>query len=1237
MTIDSDPLAPEEEAAGAPGTWRPFTFADLDRLREGDVDEPDDTAEPEDPEADYQSWRERVDESQLIDTARRPQGVQVAMSGAMGLPSVMPVPSPRRSREIAGAAAGAAGAAVSDVARGAVEGPRQIVGGASDALRNFALGLDSLATWLNDHVADLRLPSTGVDALDNPLRAIAGDGPQVSPPTTTTGSILRESVRFLSAFIPASRAMSAMGVTGGMANSTAAGALADFATTPGSAPNLANLVRELPILGELATNPEDPELLNRARTALVGAGVGVLTEGVLRGIRVMAHGRAAGQAQAAEQAAQQRIEADAAAMNARVRQTLGDPDAPLLTVRRRPPDQAVQRAAAAEAATAEGGITAPIMAGRAEMALDSGMPARATVGDPEVMVNFARINTPDDVRSVIGQMVEHYAPDIDLARRGIRSNEATQEAADALGMTVPQLLRRRSGQPLNAEEALAARRLLSESGTRLAEAARAAAAPTASPADQYAFRRLMATHYAIQSEVIGARTETARALQSWAIPAGAGGDAARAIETLVTQSGGYDVSRDLAMRIADLSARGLPDGAINATIRRGWAARTRDAVMESYVLGLLWNPSTHIANTTGNTLVALQQVYERATAAGIGTLMGSEAGERVAPGEGAAYLYGMSSSIRDAFRLASEALRTGQSAHLPGTFDRPRTPAITAAAFNLDEAGGLGRFVDYVGRVTRIPGHLLAGADAFFSTLNFRGEIHAQALRQAWSEGLRDDAMVRRVAELVANPSEAIRLRAADAALYATFQNEPGRIAQTLMRLRNARGADDSAVSQLNPMFLVMPYVRTPSNIMAYTFERTPLAPLVAHWRADVAAGGARRDLALARVATGSAILLAGLDAANNGLITGGGPERGAGREVQARQGWQPYSVRIGDTYISYNRLDPLGMMLATAANLHEAFTRGDVQPEDVDEWNEVLAAGITAISRSVVDRSYFRGTADLFALIHDPRQQTRGYVNNMVASSMPLTSLFGGVERAMDPAMRETNNPLDAIQARIPVLSERLIPRRNLWGQALGTDEVFGDRDEAQRNGGALMRVYNWASPLRASRTIESPIDAELQRLNYAPERIRPQTSMAGVTVNMREYPRAYDAYVRRAGNELALPEFGGLGLRDYLNAVVSGEGGNETTQRDHRRFQSMTEGRQGQRANFISSAITRARQAAARSVIEDPQFSDFRVYWESQRGRRAEQRPDITPRWMPAAEGEQPAPTPQRRQRRASQGERP
>ena len=53
-----------------------------------------------------------------------------------------------------------------------------------------------------------------------------------------------------------------------------------------------------------------------------------------------------------------------------------------------------------------------------------------------------------------------------------------------------------------------------------------------------------------------------------------------------------------------------------------------------------------------------------------------------------------------------------------------------------------------------------------------------------------------------------------------------------------------------------------------------------------------------------------------DGTITGSAPRDRGRADLMRADGWQPYSIRIGDTYYSYQRLDPLAMTLGTPAGV---------------------------------------------------------------------------------------------------------------------------------------------------------------------------------------------------------------------------------------------------------------------------------------------------------------------------------
>jgi hypothetical protein len=1100
---------------------------------------------------------------------------------AAGLPARAPVRitvRPQREDPVGDTISSVAG----DIGKGFIEAPGAIAKGIFNASRTAVTGalgaLDDVAEWANSKV-DLKVdvPTTGFETIDklvsNPIKGASDLLPGKLPkPESVTGNVVYEGARFLTGFFPAMRAMKAV-KAGEVAGALGAGAISEFATQDPGEKSISSLISSVPALKNpvtdyLSTNPDDPEGLNRLRHAVEGLGFGALSEGVVRGIRAIAHSKRSSSEMQLQRKRYGEVQAEAEAF-------LGDPKRPLV--------EKLNRAIA----QTETGV--PDHVGAKALSRAGSKGAGEVASSSEVYINFGRIESPDDVKAVIRDMSTAFKGEIDEARRGIQSNEETKKLADALGMSVEDLLARRKGQPMNAEESLGARRLWAASAEKLLEASRRAADANAGPVDLYNFRRMLAIHHAVQSEVIAARTETARALQAWSIPAGGGVEKARSIEMLLDNAGGADVSTELARRISTLADSNLPPGALADIVRRGWTATTMDAVKEAYVLGLLWNPTTHLVNSASNLIVAFQSVYERAVASKIGDVLGTAADSRVVDGEAVAMAYGMISSMKDAFSLAARALRTGETGAGLGKVDLPRERAISSATFSREMAHGaadaeafaqsaMGRAVDFIGAVNGVPGNVLAAGDEFFKTIAYRAEVHAQSLRQATQEGLSGPELYRRMAEIANNPPEHIRLAAADAALYSTFQQRPGEWAQALLNMRNS--------GTLNPTFLVLPFIKTPANILRYAFERTPLAPLVSQWRDDIAAGGARRDLALARMATGSAIIATSMDFASSGLITGAGPSDPSKREALTRQGWQPYSIVVDGTYYAYNRLDPLGLMLGFSATVAEKMKASEHAEDKFDEWEEVLAAGIGAVSASVVDKTYFRGVTNVLDMIKGTQQGERGaekFIDRQTGSLMPLSSAFGAVKRFADPVTREVNSPWDAIQAKIAGLSDNLPPARDLWGKERKPQEVYG-------------RVYDALSPVAASKQIDSPIDSEIERLNAGVARIKQKTTFAGSEVDFREYPQIFDEYVRLAGNDLKHPAWG-LGAKDLLDAVVSGK--HQLSQV----YAIYSDGPEGGKSSFIRNTVSEYRKLAQEQIMsQKDRWPEFIALVEARKEQRRE-----------------------------------
>src|SRR5262249_55833079 len=124
-----------------------------------------------------------------------------------------------------------------------------------------------------------------------------------------------------------------------------------------------------------------------------------------------------------------------------------------------------------------------------------------------------------------------------------------------------------------------------------------------------------------------------------------------------------------------------------------------------------------------------------------------------------------------------------------------------------------------------LPTRLLMAEDELFKAVAYRSEIAAQALRIAKGQGLRGQALVDRASALRSNRTDEMIQAAAGHATYQTFQNQLGKSGQSLMNLRaSVPGAE-----------VVLPFIKTPANIMKWAVERSPFGLLLRDVRANLA------------------------------------------------------------------------------------------------------------------------------------------------------------------------------------------------------------------------------------------------------------------------------------------------------------------------------------------------------------------------------------------------------------------
>ncbi len=626
-------------------------------------------------------------------------------------------------------------------------------------------------------------------------------------------------------------------------------------------------------------------------------------------------------------------------------------------------------------------------------------------------INLSRIESPEDVDILIEDIGKKHHKSINKARREVITHEETERLADNLGMTVDDLLNRRQGEAFNAEQAVAARKILVSSGEQLITLAKKAS--RGGDEDVLRFRRAMSQHHGIQQQVSGMTAEAGRALSSFNIIAKSAKEQERMIKEALEIGGGITDSQQLAAMVATFT----DSRQLNAFVKQASRADTKAMLYEAWINGLLSSPATHAVNILSNGIVSGWRVGERK----IASLIGQATGEYSIPeGEATAQLFGMVQGMKDGFGLAWNALKTGEPSDVLTKIENQGYNAISAEA--LDLTGISGKAVDMIGSVVRMPSRMLTAGDEFFKAVGYRMELHAQAYRQAVGEGLEGDALATRIRQIIDDPPENIDMASVDAARYQTFTNQLGPAGQAVQNL----------TSKFPPARLIVPFIRTPVNIMKFVGERTVAAPLAPSIRAEIAAGGARRDMALAKMASGSMVMMVAADMVMSGQVTGGGPVNPEMKRALRATGWQPYSIKIGDEYHSYQRLDPIGATIGIAADMAEVIGQLDDATAD-----EVALSTAVAVGQNITSKTYLSGVAEFFNVMSsvspDPDKRLtrfKRWAERYAGSVVPAG--VAQLNRTLNPELKATQGYLEKIRSRIPGFSKDLPPRRNIFGEPI-------------------------------------------------------------------------------------------------------------------------------------------------------------------------------------------------------------
>jgi hypothetical protein len=233
-----------------------------------------------------------------------------------------------------------------------------------------------------------------------------------------------------------------------------------------------------------------------------------------------------------------------------------------------------------------------------------------------------------------------------------------------------------------------------------------------------------------------------------------------------------------------------------------------------------------------------------------------------------------------------------------------------------------------------------------------------------------------------------------DFAKSATFQADLGKFGNSILRFR----------SQHPGAAWIIPFVKTPINIMKDALSYTPLG---------VFSKNTPNDVKVARTAIGLGIGAAISQLVGSGEITGSYPKDAGRRNAMIAAGIPEYSMKIGDTWYSYARLEPVATIVgSTVDGINAYMTYTNKNPDD-QKGKELLLDMVAGITKNIASKTFLEGISGVLQAIHDPERYGGSFVNSLAGIVVP--SFVAAPARSADPYQRVVTGFGEAIQNRIP------------------------------------------------------------------------------------------------------------------------------------------------------------------------------------------------------------------------------
>ncbi|MBR5539825.1 MAG: hypothetical protein IKU56_00400, partial [Clostridia bacterium] len=515
----------------------------------------------------------------------------------------------------------------------------------------------------------------------------------------------------------------------------------------------------------------------------------------------------------------------------------------------------------------------------------------------------------------------------------------------------------------------------------------------------------------------------------------------------------------------------LPDGRDKNILLAEIAARIQDKIPpekgQAYKAwqrtAMLLNPKTQIRNVLGNATMVPAFVTSDFIGTGIDKALGKVTGVRttsITRLSGKAFKQGLFESWDDFARHINtrniDADRFEISGRSSKNFNEQHTGFAAGARNNLSKTlNALDRFNSF----------LLEAGDRSFYQMWFVNSLNSQMK----ANKITDRSQI--TADMVETATQE--------ALQRTWQ-DTNKMTKSVSRVKETMNA--LSINGYGLGDVMIKFTKTPANLTKAMFDFSPAGFLKAltvnakKFSSAVRDGSVTPQMqrsfvkSLSNGMTGTILMAIGIALAQAGWITG---EKDEDKDVAAFdryvRGYQPYSVKIGNTSFSYDWIMPIGSSWAMAANYFDGKREGDDK-----NALQVVRDAISTGGQVLFDQSFMRSIQTLFSEDDILTSIVTGVLSDV---SAPIPQALSQAAASFDSVVRNTYEYDDDVQTawnkiiyRIPGLRQTLAPSVDVMGNEI-----------KQIDNNALRAIVSFFSPMNVGEGYESKAADEIYRLYQA------------------------------------------------------------------------------------------------------------------------------------------------------------